>query len=243
MSQLIINRGRGPEIAGTRITVYDVLDYSTKGYHPTFIASLFRVSSHQVQAALEYIAAHKDEVMAEYRQMLAHDAEGNPPEVRAKETASRAGCSRGWPSCGRPGTGGRTVRGILADNNVEGHVNRLLLLLRGDEWGEVWASLGLTVESFDSLGLTRDTPDAVLWHVCQQRELILITANRLQRTADSLEATIQRHNSSQAFPVVTLANGDRILDDRNYAERAVVKLLEYLLDVSNYRGTGRLYVP
>ena len=90
MSQVIINRGRGPEIAGTRITVYDVLDYSTKGYHSTFIASLFRVSSGQVQAALEYIAAHEDEVMAEYRQMLARDAEGNSPEVRAKETASRA---------------------------------------------------------------------------------------------------------------------------------------------------------
>jgi uncharacterized protein (DUF433 family) len=90
MSQVIINRGRGPEIAGTRITVYDVLDYSTKGYHPTFIASLFRVSSQQVQAALEYIATHKDEVMAEYRQMLARDAEGNPPEVRTKEASSRA---------------------------------------------------------------------------------------------------------------------------------------------------------
>src|SRR5581483_8301414 len=82
MSQVIINRGRGPEIAGTRITVYDVLDYSTKGYHPAFIASLFRVSSEQVVAALEYIEAHKDEVMAEYQQMRARDAEGNPPEVR-----------------------------------------------------------------------------------------------------------------------------------------------------------------
>jgi uncharacterized protein (DUF433 family) len=90
MSQVIINRGRGPEIAGTRITVYDVLDYSTKGYHPTFIASLFRVSSEQVVAALEYIEAHKDEVMAEYRQMRARDAEGNPPEVQAKEASSRA---------------------------------------------------------------------------------------------------------------------------------------------------------
>jgi len=90
MSQVIINRGRGPEIAGTRITVYDVLDYSTKGYHPTIIASLFRVSSQQVEAALEYIDAHKDEVMAEYRQMLARAAAGNPPEVQAKEAASRA---------------------------------------------------------------------------------------------------------------------------------------------------------
>ena len=135
------------------------------------------------------------------------------------------------------------MQGILADNNVEGHVNRLLLLLRGEESGEVWASLGLAVESFDSLGLTRDTPDVVLWHVRQQRELILITANRLQRTADSLEATIRQHNSPQSFPVVTLASADRILEDRGYAERAVVKLLEYLLDIGNYRGSGRLYVP
>ncbi len=135
------------------------------------------------------------------------------------------------------------MRGILADNNVEGQVNRLLLLLRGAEWSEVWASLGLTVESFDGLGLTRDTPDAVLWHVCQQRQLILITANRLQRTPDSLEATIRQHNSPQSLPVVTLASADRILEEREYAERAVVKLLEYLLDIGNYRGCGRLYVP
>ncbi len=40
-----------------------------------------------------------------------------------------------------------------------------------------------------------------------------------------------------------MATADRILDDRDYAERAVVKLLDYLLDIGNYRGTGRLYVP
>ncbi len=137
----------------------------------------------------------------------------------------------------------RTVRGILADNNVEGHISRLLLLLRGAPWGEIWASLGLTVESFDSLGLPRDTADADLWHVCQQRAIILLTANRVQRTADSLEATIQRDNSPRSLPVVTLANADRILEDRAYAERAVVKLLEYLLDIDNYLGTGRLYIP
>jgi uncharacterized protein (DUF433 family) len=90
MSEVIIDRGRGPEIAGTRITVYDVLDYASKGYPPAFIASLFRVSSGQVQAALDYIKEHEGEVTAEYREMLARDAAGNPPEVRAKEEASRA---------------------------------------------------------------------------------------------------------------------------------------------------------
>ena len=32
MGTPIINRGRGPEIAGARITVYDVLDYLQAGW-------------------------------------------------------------------------------------------------------------------------------------------------------------------------------------------------------------------
>jgi uncharacterized protein (DUF433 family) len=39
----IINRGRGPEIAGTRITVYDILDYTTMGWHHTAIAGWLRI--------------------------------------------------------------------------------------------------------------------------------------------------------------------------------------------------------
>ena len=31
----IIDRGRGPEIAGTRITVFDVMDYLENGWHRT----------------------------------------------------------------------------------------------------------------------------------------------------------------------------------------------------------------
>jgi uncharacterized protein (DUF433 family) len=45
MSAKIINRGRGPEIEGTRITVYDVFDYARQGWHRDRIAALFRLSS------------------------------------------------------------------------------------------------------------------------------------------------------------------------------------------------------
>ena len=76
----IIDRGRGPEIAGTRITVYDVLDYHRDGWHRDRIASLFRISSRQVEAALRYIEEHRDEVMADYQEMRDRDARGNPPQ-------------------------------------------------------------------------------------------------------------------------------------------------------------------
>ena len=42
MGAKIIDRGRGPEIEGTRITVYDVMDYLKEGRGYDQIAGLFR---------------------------------------------------------------------------------------------------------------------------------------------------------------------------------------------------------
>jgi uncharacterized protein (DUF433 family) len=84
MEAKIIDRGRGPEIAGTRITVYDVLDYHKNGWHRDRIASLFRISSRQVEAAIRYIEEHRDEVMQAYERILARHARGNSPELQAK---------------------------------------------------------------------------------------------------------------------------------------------------------------
>lgn len=81
---VIIDRGRGPEIKGTRITVYDVLDYTTKNWHHTAIAALFRLSSRQILAAIDYIEQHRDEVMPVYEALLERDRRGNPPEIQAK---------------------------------------------------------------------------------------------------------------------------------------------------------------
>jgi uncharacterized protein (DUF433 family) len=86
----IINRGRGPEIAGTRITVFDVMDYHKHGWHRDRIAALFRLSSAEIQAALDYIAAHKADVTAEYQRILdRHRDFRYPPDVQAKVDACR----------------------------------------------------------------------------------------------------------------------------------------------------------
>ena len=77
----IINRGRGPEIAGTRITVFDVLDYRKHNWHRDRIAAQFRLSSAHIQAAFDYIDAHTEDVMAAYQKILDRK---NTPEVQAK---------------------------------------------------------------------------------------------------------------------------------------------------------------
>src|SRR4051794_4814918 len=82
-STRIIDRGRGPEIEGTRITVYDILDYHTKGHHHSFIASVLSLSSEQVLAGIRYIEEHQAEVMPAYQEMLEFAARGNPPHILA----------------------------------------------------------------------------------------------------------------------------------------------------------------
>jgi uncharacterized protein (DUF433 family) len=90
MSAVIIDRGRGPEIAGTRITVYDVVDYLQEGWRSDQIAGLFRLPPEDIQAALQYIEEHKDEVMTAYRQILArHRNVHYPPAVREKLAQNR----------------------------------------------------------------------------------------------------------------------------------------------------------
>jgi uncharacterized protein (DUF433 family) len=82
----IVNYGRGPSIAGTRITVYDVMDYYKHGWSSDQIAEVFpRVSSNEVQAAIDYIEAHKVEVLTEYQKILdRHHNYNYPPEVQVK---------------------------------------------------------------------------------------------------------------------------------------------------------------
>jgi uncharacterized protein (DUF433 family) len=65
----IIKSGRGPEIAGTRITVYDVLEYHKSGWHRDMIADTLELSSDQVEVAIRYIDEHREEVMAAYENM------------------------------------------------------------------------------------------------------------------------------------------------------------------------------
>jgi uncharacterized protein (DUF433 family) len=86
----IIDRGRGPEIAGTRITVYDVMDYRKHGWHRDRIAGQFLLSSEQIQAALDYIDAHKEEVQRDYDAMLEWQRNYRyPPDVQAKIDATK----------------------------------------------------------------------------------------------------------------------------------------------------------
>jgi uncharacterized protein (DUF433 family) len=67
---IIIRTERGLTISGTRITLYDVMEYVTAQYPPKFIRSLFDLTEDQINVALSYIEANRAEVEAEYQVVL-----------------------------------------------------------------------------------------------------------------------------------------------------------------------------
>jgi uncharacterized protein (DUF433 family) len=80
----IVKTGRGPEIVGTRITVYDVLDYHKSGWNRDMIADTLELSSDQVDVAIRYIEEHRDEVTARYEKNMERISRGNPADFQAK---------------------------------------------------------------------------------------------------------------------------------------------------------------
>jgi hypothetical protein len=135
------------------------------------------------------------------------------------------------------------VKGILADANITGHVEHLAQLMQTGSWAAFWQDLNLVLRRFADVGLSADSADLDIWQCCQAQELLLITDNRNDDSPDSLEAVIRKHNTAQSLPVFTVADVDKLRTSRAYAERVVVRLYEYLLDIDNLRGVGRLYVP
>ena len=85
----IVDRGDGPRIDGTRITVYTVLEYLRAGRTREWIAAMLNLSSRQVQAAMDFIRDNATEVNAEYEKILVRIRQGNPPEVEERLRINR----------------------------------------------------------------------------------------------------------------------------------------------------------
>ncbi|MGH7202491.1 MAG: DUF433 domain-containing protein [Planctomycetaceae bacterium] len=84
MTTQIINRGRGPEIAGTRVTVDRIMDYLREESASDRIVAELNLSHEQVEAALEYIAAHRGEVETEYERILERVRQANPAWIEQR---------------------------------------------------------------------------------------------------------------------------------------------------------------
>jgi len=132
---------------------------------------------------------------------------------------------------------------IMADHDVEGHLEMLLQLWLSPEWSELWTDASCDVESFERLGIGESASDAEIWQLCQERGIVLITGNRNAQGEESLEMTIRRNLEPHHLPVFTIADPGRLMRDRRYAEQVASRLIDYLQRLDELRGAGRMYLP
>ncbi|MEW5829653.1 MAG: DUF5615 family PIN-like protein [Chloroflexota bacterium] len=128
---------------------------------------------------------------------------------------------------------------ILLDH----HMKKQGILLWGTLENVGWlALLEIPMLTFADVGLPVNTSDRDIWQFSQKNNLILLTANRNSDGEDSLERTIRDFNQPTSLPVVTISVLDR-LEERNYREQCAERLVEIVLNIENYLGIGRIYIP
>ena len=67
---VVIRTGQGLTIAGTRITLYTIMDHLKAEWPPHLIRDWFNLSDRQIQGVLDYIKTHPQQVEDEYQQVL-----------------------------------------------------------------------------------------------------------------------------------------------------------------------------
>jgi len=128
---------------------------------------------------------------------------------------------------------------FLVDHNMKGQALLLWGTLAAGGWLDLFP---MTLLTFEEVGLPADSSDRTVWRFVQAHTMLLLTGNRNMVGPDSLERTIREENTSTSLPVITIANVSRI-DERPYRERCSSRLVEIVLDINNYLGIGRVFVP
>ena len=128
---------------------------------------------------------------------------------------------------------------ILVDYNIEGQAGMLWDTFLASNWRDL---LPLQIVMFADVGLAPDSDDRAVWRFAQAHRMLLLTNNRSANEANSLEQTIQEENTPTALLVLTVGNVGR-MKEKEYRERCTERLIEIVVELDNYLGTGRLFIP
>ncbi len=129
---------------------------------------------------------------------------------------------------------------FLVDHNLRGHSVVLAGSLAASGWLEM---VSIRFVLFETIGLAATSDDRVVWRCAQENQMILITANRSMKGKDSLEQVMREENTSTSLPVVTIGNIDRLMAEPDYRDRCVDRLVDIVIDIEDYRGAQRIFIP
>jgi uncharacterized protein (DUF433 family) len=71
----VVRTSRGLSIAGTRITLYALMDYFRAGWSPKLVQQWFGLTETQMEDVVRYLDAHCEQVDEEYQKVLKRSEE------------------------------------------------------------------------------------------------------------------------------------------------------------------------
>ena len=248
----VVRTHRGLSIAGTRITLYSIMDYLKADWPVHLIRDRLNLTDEQINDVMDYIDTHREDVEAEYELVLRKaeenkrywqernrdrftklvNAEPPPDKKVAWEKLQAKKKQLGlvinlW------------LMKLLVDHDIEGYAVLLRGTLLADGWLEI---VEIDFIMLHSVGLPNDSSDRDIWRYAQDNNFVLLTNNRNMEDQLSLEQTIRLENTADSMPVITISDVQR-LDEKSYRDRCSQRLAEIAFDIANYLGSGRIYIP
>ncbi|MEG5140470.1 MULTISPECIES: ACP S-malonyltransferase [unclassified Microcoleus] len=129
---------------------------------------------------------------------------------------------------------------FLIDHNLNGHAIIFFGSIANQGWLDI---IPIRFVTFAQMELQINSDDRVVWRLAQENQMILLTANRSMKGNDSLEQVMREESTPDSLPVITIGNADRLLNDSEYRERCVERLIEIVLNINGYMGVNRLFIP
>ena len=128
---------------------------------------------------------------------------------------------------------------ILLDNDLTGNGIFIEEGLKETGWSEL---IRVEFKRLRDYGLPANLPDQDIWRFVQTHRFLLITNNRNNEDETSLQATMRRENTLDSLPIITVSDKNALIQS-DYRQRVAHRLAEIIVDLENYLGAGRLFVP
>ena len=128
---------------------------------------------------------------------------------------------------------------ILLDHDLEGQVPFLEAGWRETGWDQY---LPLEFRRLRDLNVPDNATDQEVWRYVQREYFLLLTNNRNREDETSFQATIERENTRDSLPVITVSDKDKLVFPA-YRQQAAHKLAAIIIYLENYLGVGRVYIP
>jgi hypothetical protein len=128
---------------------------------------------------------------------------------------------------------------LVLDHDLEGQRPFLEAGWRETGWDQY---LQLEFRRLRDLHIPSDATDQAIWHYVQREYFLLLTNNRNREDATSLQATIERENTPDSLPVLTVSDKDKLVLPA-YRQQAAHKLAAVIIDLERYLGVGRVFLP